>query len=443
MAIRPVQPAMPLAEQRSGSLPPVSEHASREVGGPEPGRRSALLLALAGIVLLALNLRGAVTVVPPLLDHVREALGMSTTVVGILGALPTLAFAAAGWVGARALRRFAAEQVAVGVLVLTAIGQVIRPWSGSALAFLAVSAVTLLAMGVGNVILPPLVKAWFPHRIGAVTAAYVATIALGTAIPALIAVPLAEAAGADGWRIGLATWAAISVLGLPAWLLIVRHPRAVPADRANSGPHVPLHRSRIARGLALMFAMTGLNTYAMLTWLPERLTDAGVSAAAAGAELALFAGIGAIPSMVVPVLAVRVRRPELIVAACVACFAVGYLGLLLAPATLTTLWVLITGLGPSTFPLSLTLVGLRSATPVTAGALSGFMQGIGYAVAATGPLLVGVLHDVTGGWTAPFAFLGLTLALLMLGGVWCAPRRTVDEDVRVPNLQAGPDTLGA
>ena len=434
---------MPLAEQRSGSLPPVSEDASREAGGPEPGRRSALLLALAGIVLLALNLRGAVTVVPPLLDHVREALGMSTTVVGILGALPTLAFAAAGWVGARALRRFAAEQVAVGVLVLTAIGQVIRPWSGSALAFLAVSAVTLLAMGVGNVILPPLVKAWFPHRIGAVTAAYVATIATGTAIPALIAVPLAEAAGADGWRIGLATWAAISVLGLPAWLLIVRHPRAVPADRANSGPHVPLHRSRIARGLALMFAMTGLNTYAMLTWLPERLTDAGVSAAAAGAELALFAGIGAIPSMIVPVLAVRVRRPELLVAACVACFVVGYLGLLLAPATLTTLWVLITGLGPSTFPLSLTLVGLRSATPVTAGALSGFMQGIGYAVAATGPLLVGVLHDVTGGWTAPFAFLGLTLGLLMLGGVWCAPRRTVDEDVRVPNLQAGPDTLGA
>jgi CP family cyanate transporter-like MFS transporter len=417
--IRPVQPAMPEPAERSDRVDLVS-----------PGRRTSMIVALAGIVLLALNLRGAVTVVPPLLDSVRAGLDMSTTVVGVLGSLPTLAFALAGWVGARLLRRFAAEQLAVGVLVVAAAGQVLRPWSGSALGFLAVSALTLLAMGVGNVILPPLVKAWFPHRIGTVTAAYVATIATGTAIPALVAVPLATAAGADGWRVMLATWGAVAVLGLPAWLVIVRHPRAVPQERATTPVRLPLVRSRIARGLALMMAMTGLNTYAILIWLPARLTDAGLSDAVAGAQLALFAGIGVVPSLVVPVLAVRVRRIEWLVAASLACFVVGYTGLLLAPATLTTLWVLVTGLGPLTFPLCLTLVGLRSANPATAGALSGFMQGWGYAAAAVGPLLVGVLHDVTGGWTAPFAFLFGTLALLLLGGIWSAPRRTVDDDLR-------------
>jgi MFS transporter, CP family, cyanate transporter len=454
MSIRPVQPAMPEAEQRSGSLDPVSQHPGKDAdqdagqdAGTAAGRahgspgRARLVLALAGIVLLALNLRGAVTTVPPLLDRFRDELAMSTTVVGVLGSLPTLAFAAAGWVGARLLRRMPAERIAVGVLVVAAAGQLARPWSGSALAFLAISGTTLLAMGIGNVILPPLVKAWFPHRIGAVTSAYVATIATGTAVPALIAVPLADAAGADGWRVGLATWAAIAVIGLPAWLVLARTPRAIPADRTLGHVRIPLYRSKIARGLALMFAMTGLNTYALLTWLPARLTDAGLSDAAAGAQLALFAGIGAIPALIVPLVAVRVRRPELLVAACVACFLVGYLGLLLAPATLTTLWVLITGLGPSTFPLSLTLVGLRSASPATAGALSGFTQGIGYLAAAAGPILVGVLHDATGGWPAPFAFLGVSLALLMLGGIWCAPARTVDDDVRVPGGPTGTDTL--
>jgi CP family cyanate transporter-like MFS transporter len=425
-------------------MPEHGERSDRVASGVL-GRRLSAVVAFAGIILLALNLRGSVTVVPPLLDRVRADLGMSTTVVGLLGSLPTLAFALAGWIGARLLRRFAAERIAVGLLVVVAAGQVARPWSGSAVAFLAISALTLLAMGVGNVILPPLVKAWFPDRIGAVTAAYVATVATGTAVPALIAVPLAQAAGDDGWRVALATWAAVAVVGLPAWLVIARQPRAVPAERTVDRVRLPLVRSRIARGLALMMAMTGLNTYAMLIWLPERLTDAGLSDTAAGAELALFAGIGVVPSLVVPVLAVRIRRTELIAATCVLFFVVGYSGLLFVPDRLTTLWVLIAGLGPSTFPLCLTLVGLRSANPATAGALSGFMQGFGYLAAAVGPLLVGVLHDVTGGWTAPFAFLFATLVLLLIGGIWSAPRRTVDDDVR-PRVRSsraptGTDTL--
>jgi CP family cyanate transporter-like MFS transporter len=430
-AIRPVQPAMPRALPRNAG-------------------RGTLVVALVGVVLLALNLRGAVTAVPPLLDRVRGDLAMSTTLVGVLGSLPTLAFAAAGWAGARLLRRYAAETIAVGVLVLACLGQAVRPWTGSAVGFLVLSGATLLAMGVGNVILPPLVKAWFPNRIGGVTAAYVAMIATGTAIPAALAVPVADAvdaAGGEGWRVALTAWSALALVGLPTWLVLARRPRALPAQVSATQPRVrlPLHRSRIARGLALLFAMTGLNTYAMLTWLPERLTDAGLSAAAAGGMLALFAGIGAVPSLVMPLLAVRVRRVELLVVACVGCFVAGYLGLLLAPTTATVVWVLLTGLGPSTFPLCLTLVGLRSATPATAGALSGFAQGFGYAAAAAGPVVVGILHDTTEGWTAPFGFLGVTLALMLLGGVWVAPRRTVDADLgrdtAAPDDVDRPDTL--
>lgn len=387
---------------------------------------------------MALNLRSAVTAVPPLLDRISAELDFSATVIGMLGSLPALAFAAAGLVGVRLLRRFSAERIAVGVLLVEALGQLVRPWSGSAPGFLIISALALLGMGVGNVILPALVKAWFPNRIGMVTAAYVTVLAIGTSVPALIAVPIA----ADlGWQRGLALWGAAALLPIPAWLIAARMPRVLPPPRlllegqrhtaTGSRPHrVAVHRSPITWGLALLFGMNALNLYAMFTWLPVRLMDAGASEARAGAMLALFAGIGILPSLLIPMLLGRIGRAGLITAVCVGFFAAGYTGLLLAPMTLTMVWASLAGLGGGGFPLVLTLFGLRSATPASAGALAGFAQAIGYLAAASGPLLVGLLHDLTDGWTAPFGFLAVTLVLMLVGGWLCTTEATVDDDLR-------------
>jgi MFS transporter, CP family, cyanate transporter len=405
--------------------------------GRIPSRNWTMVVAFAGIVLMAVNLRSAVTAVPPLLDRISADLGFTATVIGLLGSLPALAFAGAGLVGVRLLRRFSAEQIAVGVLLAEAAGQIARPWSGGATAFLVVSGFTLVGMGVGNVILPALVKAWFPDRIGVVTAAYVTALAVGTSMPALLAVPVATE---FGWQRGLVIWGVIALLPVPAWFFLARSARVLPppplvegrrdtaADRRSR--RVALHRSPISWGLALLFGMNALNLYAMFTWLPVRLIDAGASQARAGVMLALFAGIGILPSLLIPTLLGRVGRSGLITVVCVGFFGVGYAGLLLAPMTLTTFWIVLTGLGGGGFPLVLTLIGLRSATPASAGALAGFAQGIGYVAAATGPFLVGLLHDLSKGWTAPFGFLGATLVLMLVGGWLCSGDTTVDDDLR-------------
>ena len=389
------------------------------------------MAALAGIVLTAINLRSAVTAVPPLLDRISDDLNFSATAIGLLGSLPALAFASAGLVGVRLLRRFSAERIAVGVLLVEATGQMARPWSGGSTAFLAVSALTLLGMGIGNVILPALVKAWFPNRIGAVTAGYVTAIAIGTSVPALIAVPIANGLG---WQRGLALWGVVALLPIPTWLVAGARARALPPAPPAEGdrrPHrIAVRRSPIAWGLALLFGMNALNLYAMFTWLPVRLVDAGASAERAGAMLALFAGIGIFPSLLIPMLLGRIGRAGLMTVVCVGFFAVGYAGLLLAPMTLTMLWTLLAGLGGGGFPLVLTLFGLRSATPASAGALAGFAQGVGYLVAASGPLLVGLLHDATDGWGLPFGFLAITLVLMLVGGRLCSGDGTVDDDLR-------------
>jgi CP family cyanate transporter-like MFS transporter len=425
---------------------------ARRARGLVRDRRSALVLA--GIVLLAVNLRGAISVVPPLLGGITADLRLTPALIGVLGALPTLSFAVAGLLGARFLRRTAAERIAVGVLAVTAAGELTRPWLDSATGFLVLTAVTLLGMGVGNVAISALVKAWFPDRIGGLTAIYVTVITLGTAVPALIAVPIAEANPGLGWRLSLAAWAGVALAGLPIWLVVSRRPRAIPAARrkpgadadaaaapATTSPRLALHRSRIAWGVTAVFAGCALNIYAMITWLPVRLLDAGASAAQAGLQLAVFTGVGVLPSLLLPVIATRIRRQGLLVAACAAAFVAGFAGILLAPMTLTTLWVAVAGLGGGAFPLALTLVGLRSASTATAGQLSGFVQGLGYTAAATGPPVVGLLHEATGGWTASFGFLALPVLLMLVGAWWCAPHRTVDDDLRSTHRPTSPDTL--
>jgi CP family cyanate transporter-like MFS transporter len=409
---------------------------------------------LVAILLLALNLRSAVSAVPPLLARISADVGLSATLAGLLGALPAACFGLAGAVAPPLLRRFAAERVIVGLIALLAAGQVIRPWLPTPAQFLACSAVVLLAMGVANVLLPAVVKAWFPDRIGAVTAMYVTGLTVGTAVPPLLVVPIADAVAnrsgtAEGWHVALASWGLVAAVAALPWLPAARHPRVVPgasvaADGTTTVRRIPVYRSRIARGILLIFGTTSLNFYAIIAWLPHRLTDAGLSEASAGAQLALVATAGVPLAIFVPPITARLHRPLGLVLGFAACLTVGYVGLLLAPTHLTALWTVLTGFGAGGFPMSLALVGLRSANPTTAGSLGGFVQGFGYTAAGLGPLLVGALYEQTGRWVAPFTFLAGTIVLLVLGGWMVAGRETVDAELArrcVEGATATPDTL--
>jgi CP family cyanate transporter-like MFS transporter len=447
-------------------------------------RVPAGVVLLVAVVLLAVNLRAAVTGLSPLLPRVAADTGLSSTEVGLVGALPPFCFAASALVGPLLLRRVAAERLVLFALAAASAGQFARPWSPGPTGFLAASVVALLGMGVGNVVLPVLVKAYFPRRIGQVTAVYVTSVTVGTALPPLVAVPLADAVAARtgsatlGWHVALAGWGATAALALLPWLLPAAHPRAVPersspgrsrqppsgvaalsakqsgaaALGANQGGRrgegrsrggLPVYRSRIAWGVLLIFGVTSLDVYAMFAWLPVRLVEAGLSETTAGQALSLFAGLGIPSSLVVPVLTARLRRQFPLVAVFAVCFAVGLTGLLVAPTHGTLAWALIAGLGGAGFPLSLTLIGLRTRTPSSAGALSGFAQGFGYLGAGCGPLAVGALRQATGGWAAPFGVLGGTLILLLIGGALAGRPGTVEDDLAaaagIP--VAPPDTL--
>ncbi|WP_421840922.1 MFS transporter [Mycobacterium sp.] len=392
--------------------------------------RGGRLIVLAAILLFAMCLRSAVTSLTPLLAAISRDIGFGATVIGVLGMLPTAMFAIAGLVTPPLTERLGLERTTLAAVIATVIGMATRPMMSTTGGLLLLSCLALLGMGIGNVVLPPLVKRYFTHRVALMSAAYLAVLQIGTTVPALTAVPLANA---YGWRVSLAAWVIVPVAALLPWIGVVIARRGHDVDdhsaRTTVGSAAPgkVWRSPLAWGMAGMFGMTSLTTYSMFTWIPEILASAGGSAALGGGMVALFSAVGFFATLAVPPLAGRILNPFPLVVVCLTCFLIGFGGLLWLPMTSTAVWMIALGIGQSTFPLGITLVNLRTRTAAGSAALSGFIQGVGYAVACLGPVLFGVLHTITGGWYAPFGLLLVALAVLGIGAIQaCRPQMLED-----------------
>lgn len=387
-------------------------------------------LALVGIVLVAANLRTAVAALSPIVGQIDRDIPLSSTAIGVLGMLPPVCFAVFGIATPAFTRRLGLEKVLVIALAVMLAAHVARALAGSLGPLLLGSIVTFAGLGVGNVLLPPLVKKYFPDRVGLITSLYVTVVSLSALIPPLVAVPVADAAG---WRISMGLWTLPALVALVPWLtMFARHrvrTRPVDPDEAEPAMLGRIWRSGIAWALAVVFAVSSLNAYAMFAWLPQLLIDtAGVTPAQAGTLLSVYAATGIPCALLIPWLTARMTNVAVLVYVGVACFLIGDLGLLLAPGTLTWLWVVLAGLGPLFFPLTLVLINLRTRTHEGAVALSGFVQSVGYTLGALGPLSVGLLHEFTGAWTAPLLVLiGTALAVTVAGAVVARPHLLEDD----------------
>lgn len=276
-------------------------------------------------------------------------------------------------------------------------------------------------MAAANVLLPSLVKRHFPHRIGLITAVYSTTMAVGLTAASVLTVPISENYG--GWRIGLASWGLFAAVSVIPWVRLMAHDRPDPGDDqpATIGMGA-VARTRLGWLLALFFAVQSLQAYAVFGWFPNLYRSAGFSASEAGLLLGATTGIGIPLSFVVPALTTRERLRLPLLWVLGGSYLIGYLGLLVAPAQGALAWALLVGVGTTTFPMILTLIGLRARTADGTAALSGFTQSVGYLIAAPGPFLIGVLHDLTQGWTAPLlALIALTGVMLWAGALVSRP----------------------
>jgi CP family cyanate transporter-like MFS transporter len=388
--------------------------------------RTRQWLLVAALALTGLSMRTAVTSVGAALDDLQHGLHASGTVAGLITTLPVICFAGLGGLTPRLSRRIGSHRLLVASLVVSTVGTAVRPIGSSAVWFVLLSLLALAGGAVSNVLLPSLVKAHFPERIGAMTAVYTTALAVGTTAGAGLTVPVGNATG-GGWRVGLAWWAVFSLLAALPWLPTVR------ADHAHLDPardHVlinALMRSRTAWALMIFFAMQSVQAYIAFGWFARFLNDHGVAHATAGAMVAVLSAVGIPVSLVAPRVPPNRHRP--LIAGFGACNLVAYLGLALAPVGGAWVWMVLAGIGGGTFPLALVLIGLRSRTAAITATLSAFVQALGYIVAGAGPLLFGALFGLTGSWALPLAVLFAALALTMLAAWPSTENRYVDDEL--------------
>ena len=412
------------------STPRVSPEAAIADGAEAPEPLWERVLVVVGVVLLAVNLRPAATSLGTLLEQAQQTLSISASLAGLLTTLPVVCFAVFGPVATALGRHWGLHRTTLLTLVLVVTGLGLRAFTDSALVFTLASALALAGMASGNVLLPPLVKRHFPHRVGVMTAVYSTALMIGAALPPWVAVPVSEAEGS--WRYGLGMWGLLAAVAVLPWVSLLRHDVR---EQDRPTPRYAMRdvlRTRLAWQMALFFGIQSSFAYTQFGWLPKIYADAGLDPATAAMMLGLLTGIGIPLAVLLPAYAARQPDQRPVVAVIGTGAFAGFVGLLTAPTTLPWLWALLLGIGGSSFPWILTMLGLRAHSQDGTAVLSGFVQSLGYVIAGMGPLGAGLLYDLTGGWTAPLCVLAAMTVLLVLVGLTFARPRFIEDELPSP-----------
>ncbi|HEY4541843.1 MAG TPA: MFS transporter [Noviherbaspirillum sp.] len=361
---------------------------------------SRLLLAVA-LVLVALNLRPALTSVGPLLAAIRGETGLSAAGAGGLITLPVVCFGIIAPLGAWLARRFTIERIVLAGVVVLVASILLRVFFGLPGLFIGTFFVGA-SIGVVMVLLPGIIKRDFPHSVGFMTGLYTMTLCLGAALAAGSAVPVLELTG-DDWRTTLALWALPALVAAAVWAVATRGEasHAAPVRYRVRG----LRSSALAWQVALLMGLQSVLAYCVFGWLPTILIDRGFTPAEAGAALSLSIVAQLGTALAAPWLATRGKDQRVVAMVVNMATVIGLLGCMYAPARHIWTWAIVLGLAQGgSFSIAMMLVVLRSPSAAVVAPLSGMTQLVGYLLAALGPLVAGITRDISGGWDVAAVF---------------------------------------
>lgn len=390
---------------------------------PAKRTRFQSVLLIAGIIFVSLNLRPALAVVGPLISSIRAATGLSNTMLGFLTTLPLLAFGFISIFTPFFTKKVGMEVTLAGALGLIIMGSVARVIPIN-IALFGGTLIVGIGIAFGNVLLPSLIKRDFPNKAGILTSVYSGTLTLSSSISAGLSVPVSQNIG---WQWTLAACAIPAVIALFIWMPQLKHQTRPKNKRSLRQSLKHLSSKMVAWQVAVYMGLQSFTFYVMLAWLPEILQTQGISPINAGWLLSLSQGMGFFGGVIIPIWAEKLssqRRPVILL---FIIEGISLVGLLLSSSPFIALWVALLGFAlGANFGLSLLLIVLRTNDSDTAAELSGMVQSIGYLLAATGPTLFGLLHDITHVWSIPLISLLGILTVKAIAGYGAARPIEID-----------------
>jgi len=388
----------------------------------------SIYLLIAGIVLVAFNLRPAITSLGPLVGFIQEDVGLAHWSSGLLMSLPLITFSIMSPLVPKISSRLSNEKaLLLGLIVLlTGICSRSIPYT-----FFLFAGTLLIGIGIaiGNVLLPAIVKDKFPTKFGLMTSVYSTSMGIFASLASGLSVPLAEGNGL-GWQGAQMVWGIPAVAAIIVWFYLQKYNRNDSAEVTNTNLVTPtkVWSSPIAWQIAIFMGFQSFLFYVTISWLPEILHSYGMSIETAGWMLSFMQLVGLPASFFIPFVASRLKSQSWIAFGLGICAILGYFGLLVSadhyPILIISIILIGLALG-GIFPLALSLIGFRSHSAKQAAELSGMAQSTGYILAAVGPLFIGSLFDWTHVWSIPLITLIFVAAIVTIFGMMAGRDRHI------------------
>ncbi|MBC1539009.1 CynX/NimT family MFS transporter [Listeria seeligeri] len=379
--------------------------------------RPSKVMLIIGIILIAANLRTPITSVGPLMGMIQSDLHLTNTMAGLVTTIPLLAFAGLSPFVSKLSRALGIEVLLFIALLTLVIGSFLRPFGGEVNLFVGTFLIGL-AIAVGNVLLPSLIKKEFPFKLGLMTGVYSISMNLCSAIAAGLTVPIAMN-NQFSWRGSMIFWAILGILAFIIWLPQLKYNQKSTVKIASHLATTSVWKSPLAWKISLYMGSQSAIYYISIAWLPNILADQGLSGTSSGLMLSLMQFAVMPVTFIIPIIAGRMKNQQLLVGISVSLFLIGILGIMFANGNLFILSIVIIlyGIGSGmSFSLSMMFFNLRTTSATESADLSGMAQSIGYLFAASGPILFGTLHDFLGSWQPTlFVLIGISLLMLYCG----------------------------
>ena len=386
-------------------------------------KKHAALFALLALTFTSLVLRPPVAAIGPLIPEFISVEKLSLFEVGLLTSISVVCFGLGAFTGPWLVKRLGLNRAMLFVLFALSTAMALR-LLGGVVWILSTTVIIGLAIAIGNVLIPTVVREQFPKKIELITGVYVTLLAISASLAATIAVPSSQALGS--WREALAIWIIPAVIAIVFWIPIsvVKSKMELVSAKTHADEKRAVYRSPLTWAIVSFFGLQSTGFYATLNWLPSLLVDRGFTEVDAGALLGLTTFVGVPTGFAISVF-IRKFQSLSLISVSLSSFTFVGLFIIWLYQDIVVAGCLLLGFGfAATFPLSLILVGSRASTSTQTTQLSALAQGIGYLIAATGTFLFGELRRLTGNWDASLIMI-LTLTAIQLAAGFYAGRNKV------------------
>lgn len=401
----------------------------KELAETKDTAKGYYLLIGVAIILVAINLRPAITSVGPLIGTIRDDIGFANWNVALLTSLPLIAFMLISPIAPRIAQRLTTERTLMLGLFILAIGISMRSISLIVFLFLGTF---LIGSGIAicNVLLPSIIQDKFPQKVALMTSLYTTFMTLFATVASGVSIPLADGLNL-GWQQTLLFWIIPAFVGLVIWFIVVKKlniKRTVTAvSETEERSNKRIWKEPLAWSVTLFMGFQSFMFYVMLSWLPEIVQFYGMGKSGAGFMLAYFQLLGIPASFMMPMLAMKMRNQRLLILLVNLSFVSGLI-LFIVNSSFVAMVIATTliGIGSgSNFALALTFLSIRAKNPTDVAKLSGMAQSLGYSIAAIGPIAIGFLFDITEDWTVPLYVLVTIVLMIIIFGLQAGRNRFV------------------